>query len=390
MKINRTIYPKFLFLLILSYSISSCKRYSNEESQELISEKISITKPEVQKILNLKLNLINFSEPSKYSISVSENYTPTVMGVYSQGDIDLQFGKLNLKSKKETIAIQLTSALMPDERLCDQIIYIVKDDNPNLISISAIKKGFPEDEFVYYEDSNSIVYGDDFKTVHFEYDTTIKSYIIYTGEISHFVNIPEKEKINLAIHMLKNGKNLLKKACQNISFDSWQDYVANTPQAEITVFKSIFYKLEKEMKAFLGENQSVSPRSQGNYNYVDFYRANEEMDFAYLNFLTAIKTNNVSNFNLSHKIPDDFDRTFFDHEAANNFSYSQIDSVTDLKIVKPEYEWIEEKLVCHVNYQRKSFYLTTDKFSAVTKDFYIKMFNYYSKYKTLDIPTLKN
>lgn len=390
MRIMKTI--KIIYLLVLLLSISSCKRYNLEENQannQLISQETKITKQEAQKILNLKVNLIPFSEPGKFDIAIPDNYIPAIT-VYEQGNIDLEFGRIDFKTKKDVIAIELTSALFPSERLCSQSVYVIKEENPNLVSIPEIKKQLVKENYIYFEDSNSIIYGENFTVIHYEYDSTTKSYIIYNGEVDHFAKFPEKE--NLALHMLKNGKNLLKKDFKKNPFNSWEEYVLNTPQAEIYLFKSIFNKLDKEMKAFLGINQSVSPRSEGNYDYVTFYRSNDAMDFAYLNFLKAVQTNTMENFELPEKISNDFEKVFFSfrYSHSNKYSYSQIDNLTDLKITDSEYnDHVFEKLICNVQYNGKSFYLITNEVSDLTRDFYIKMFNYYSKNKTLDIPAIK-
>lgn len=385
---------KIIYLLILLVSISSCKRYNLEENQgnnQLFAQETKIDKQEVQKILNLKVNLTSFSEAGKFNIAIPDNYIAEVT-VYEQGNIDLEFGKIDFTTRKDVIGIELTSALFPNERLCSQSVYIIKEENPNLISIQEIKKQLVQENYIYFEDSNSIIYGENFTVIHYEYDTTTKSYIIYTGEVDHFIKSLQKEKQNLALHMLKNSKNLLKKDFQKNPFNSWEEYVLNTPQAEIYLFESIFNRLDKEMKAFLSVNKSVSPRSEGNYDYVTFYRTNDAIDFAFLNFLKAVKTNNIENFELPEKISNNFEKVFFSfrYSHANKYSYSQIDNVTDLKIMDSEYnDRVFEKLICNVQYDGKSFYLITNEVSDLTRNFYAKMFNYYSKNKTLDIPALK-
>ncbi|KFF04857.1 hypothetical protein [Flavobacterium reichenbachii] len=383
---------KIIYVLVFLLSISGCKRYNLEENpanNELIPQKTKINKQDAQKILNLKVNLTSLSEPGKFNIAIPDNYNSGIT-VYEQGNIGLEFGKINFINRKDVIGIELASALLPSERLCEQNVYVIKEENPNLVSMPEIKKQLVKENNIYYEDANSIIYGENFTVIHYEYDTAAKSYIFYTGEIDHFAKFPEKE--NMALHMLKNGKNLLKKDFSKIPFNSWEEYVLNSPHAEINVFKSIFTKLNKEMKAFLGPNQSVSPRSEGNYGYVTFYRSNDTMDFAYLNFLNAVKTNTLEKFELPEKISNRFEEVFLDlrYSTSNKYSYSQIDNVAAIKITDPENsDRVHEILICNVQHDQKSFYLITNEVSDLTRDFYIKMFNYYSKNKTLDIPSLK-
>ncbi|OOV18274.1 hypothetical protein [Flavobacterium sp. LM4] len=379
---------KIIYVLVFLLSLSGCKRYNLEENQannELIEQGTKITKEDAQKIFNLKVNLTSLSELGKYNIAIPENYIAEVT-VYEQGNIDLEFGKIDFETRKDVIAIELTSALLPNERFCSQSVYIIKDENPNLISISQIKNQLVKENNIYFEDSNSIIYGENFTVIHYDYDPATKSYIIFNGASDHFEKFPEKE--NLALHMLKNGKNLLKKDFKNKPFNSWEEYVINNPYAEIYLFKSIFNKIDKEMKAFLDTNQSVSPRSEGNYDYVTFYRSNNAMDLVYLNFLNAVKTNTIETYELPENIGNDFEKNFIDYRysRSNNYNYSQIENLTDLKITDPEYnDRVFEKLICNVQYNGNSFYLITNQVSDLTRDFYIKMFNYYSKNKTLDI-----
>jgi hypothetical protein len=91
MKINKTNCIKLFLFLTLSFSASNCKRYSKAENEMKMEEKSTITKLEVQNILNSKVNLVNYSEPNKYSISIPDNYKAETIE-YSDGQIELKFG----------------------------------------------------------------------------------------------------------------------------------------------------------------------------------------------------------------------------------------------------------------------------------------------------------
>jgi hypothetical protein len=379
MKINTFPFTKLVFFLIVSCSIWSCKRYINEESKELIPEKDTITKLEVDKIVNLKVNLVNYSEANKYSISIPDNYEASTTE-YEEGNLNLKYGKLNTETRKGVNVIELKSSLTRMDGLRSEEVSIIKEDNPNLLTIKDVKLDI-ENEPIYYEDSNSIIYGEDFKVLHFDYDSALKSYVVYVGEVSHFGAIPQQDKLNLAMHILKNAKNILKKDYKNAPFNSWEEYVVNLPIAEINFIKKDYVALEKEMKVFLGLNESIEISD----SRTTFYRTSQEMEIAYLQFLDAVKTNKVVDFNISDKIHDDFEDTFVNYDAEDKYSYTQIENVIDLKIKEPDYVNPFEKLICNIDYQGKSFYIISKDFSDMTKDFYIKMFNYYSKNKTLDI-----
>lgn len=387
-KIKRTF---FLFFVVLSCTILSCKRYSNNETeQELIPEKNSISKLEVQTILNSKVNLVNYSEPNKYSFFIPDYYEAAT-NEYKNGDIDLQYGKLNSKTKAIIYVVDIKSTLSKDGDYADEEVSIVPEDNSNLLTISDIKQDFKNIEQeketpIFYEDSNSIIYGEDLEVIYFEYDFSLKSYIIYQGNVSHFGQLAQKDKFNLAMHLLKNGKNLLKKNLLNNPFNSWEEYVQNLPDLEINSIKQPFVSLNKEIKVFLNINEKVDIQN----SYTQLYRASSEMQLTYLSFLGAIKFNKVADFNLSDKVHDDFESKFINYEADNKYSIQQIENVDIIKIVDPDYENnVEEKLICNIKYQDKNFYIISKNSNDLSRNLFIKMFNYFSKNLTLDVPSKK-
>ncbi|TRX35537.1 hypothetical protein FNW52_10885 [Flavobacterium sp. ZT3R18] len=352
-----------------------------------IEEKNTITKLEVHTILNLKVNLANYSEPNKYSISIPDYYQANTTE-YNKGQIDLKYGKLNCVAKEKTIVVELESALTGYTHLAKEEVSIIKESNPNLLTVEDIKKDLKtndsQQEPIYYEDANSIIYGEEIQVICFGYDSVLKSYLVYQAEITGYgEDLTPKERLNLAIHMLKNGKNIFKKEYKNTPFNSWEQYVANTSTAEINFITKPYSNINKEIKAFLNCNENVSiPNSSAN-----LYRVNLAMNETYLNFLDAIKSKNVINFNLPDAIHENFESTFFDYETNNKYTLNQIENVDVVKISSAEYETESAKLICHIEYQGKNFYIISKDVSQFTKDFYIKMFNYYSKNKTLGIPS---
>ncbi len=388
-------YSFLISLTILSFFNSSCTRYSNNETQpELIDENASITILEVDKIANLKVNLVNYSEPNKYSIAIPDYYQATT-SEYGKGEIDIQFGNLNFGLKEKIYEIDLKSALTIDDGFVDESVSIVPENNPNLLTLKDIKSDIEkaaiesnEEPFIYYEDSNSIIYGEDLKVFHFEYDLNTKSYVIYIAELNHFKEISQKEKFNFAMHLLKNAKNLLKKNYIATTFNSWEEFVANTSYVEVNYITKPYSVVNKEMKVFMNTKDQIYVYEGTNRTV--FYRANPAMDLAFLNFTDAIKSNKVAAFDLQDEIHDDFERIFFDYDPEFSYSISQIENVFIVKYKDPDYEKASEKLICAIDYKGKSFYLVmNNEFVPATKDFYIKMLNYYSKNKTLEIPSKK-
>ena len=376
---------KLIILSILIVSFSNCKRYnSSENSIEIEPEKTSISKKEVQEVLNLKVNLKNYGETGKYNLAIPSHYYAETTE-YGEDSSGLNFGKLTTTTENLIYNIKIKSSLIEDE-LVTETITIIKEDNPNLILIKDLKdevKGEPNfPKPFYYEDQNSIIYDDDIKIILLNYDVSIKSYIIYQAEVSHFAKISVQDKFNLAIHLLKNGKNLLNTNAKSEPFSTWQDYVINFPKAEINVFINQFANITKEVKVFLNKNERSNIDNQ---NYF-LYRSNDAMDLEYLKFKDAVKSNNIAGFDLPDEIHDDFENIFLDYEVDFKYNLQQYENVDYFKI-DDDYETNREKLICHFDYQNKSFYIINKKEDSVNKNFYITMLNYFAKHKTLETTT---
>jgi len=188
------------------------------------------------------------------------------------------------------------------------------------------------------------------------------------------------------MHMLKNGKNLFKKEYKNSPFTSWEQYVSATPIAEINLIAKPYNNISKEIKYFLNSDDQISiPNSNAS-----LYNATQDMHITYLNLLNAIKLNKVPDFNLSDSDLNNFENTFFDFETNNKYILTQIENVDIIKINNPEYESTSQRLICHIESGDKNFYIISKDVSEFTKDFYIKMLNYFAKNKTLEVPLSKN
>ena len=389
MKINKTNCIKLFLFLTLSFSASNCKRYSKAENEMKMEEKSTITKLEVQNILNSKVNLVNYSEPNKYSISIPDNYKAETIE-YSDGQIELKFGKLESTSRKNIIEIKLEPFITGYNNLSNQSVLIVQESNPDLLTIEDIKKDLKTDNStipIYYEDTNSIIYGENPQIICFGYDSVLKKYSVYQGIVNGFGDdLTQEEKLNLAMHMLKNGKNLFKKGYKNSPFTSWEQYVNNTPMAEINLIAKPYNNVTKEIKYFLdSDDQIYIPNSDAK-----LYQVNLDMHIRYLNVLNAIRLNKFPDFDFSDSNLNNFENTFFEFKTNNKYSLTQIENIDIIKINNPDYESTTQILICHIESGGKYFYIISKDVSEFTKDFYIKMLNYFAKNKTLEVPLSKN
>ena len=375
---------KLIIATFLIVSLSNCKRYNNNDnSKEIALEKTSISKKEVQEVLSLKVNLINYGETGKYNIAIPSHYYATTTE-HQKGNIDLTYGKLSSENKDGVFSIELKSAVLKDEDLANQYVYIVKEENPNLIAINDIKSNIISDANgfempILYEDKNSIIYDKDIKIITFNYDTTIKSYIIYQADVSRSSENDVNAKFNLAIHLLKNGKNLLNTSDKSEPFSTWQDYVINFPKAEINVFKNQFANVAKEVKVFLNKNETANIDNQNNY----LYKSSSIMDLSYLNFRNAVKAKNIAAFDFPYEIRQNFESVFLNYDVDYKYNLQQFDNV-DYFTIDDDFSSNREKLICRFEDKNKIFYIINFKVDAINKNFYITMLNYFAKHKTLE------
>lgn len=378
---------KLIIVIILIAFFSNCKRYDNfENSNELLPEKTSISKKEVQEVLNLKVNLKNYGEAGIYNLAIPSHYYARTTE-YQKGNISLLYGNLSTENKDGVFSIELKSSVLQDEDLANQYVYIVKEENPNLITINDIKNNIIADANgfempILYEDQNSIIYDKDIKIITFNYDTTIKSYVIYQADVSRFAENDVNGKFNLAIHLLKNGKNLLNTSAKSEPIITWQDYVNNFPKAEIDIFKNQYAKVAKDVKIFLNKNEQSNIDNQNNY----LYRSNSSMDLFYLNFKNEVKNNNIAAFDMPYENRQSFENIFLDYDVDYKYNLQQFDNV-DYFTIDDDFSGDREKLICRFDYQNKIFYIINFKVDAINKNFYITMLNYFAKHKTLETTT---
>jgi hypothetical protein len=156
--------------------------------------------------------------------------------------------------------------------------------------------------------------------------------------------------------------------------------------AEINLIAKPYNNVTKEIKYFLDSDDQISiPNSDAK-----LYQVNLDMHIRYLNVLNAIRLNKFPDFDFSDSNLNNFENTFFEFKTNNKYSLTQIENIDIIKINNPDYESTTQILICHIESGGKYFYIISKDVSEFTKDFYIKMLNYFAKNKTLEVPLSKN
>lgn len=137
-------------------------------------------------------------------------------------------------------------------------ILIGKSDNPDIFPVSDIKK-FNEPEKILHEDKNSLLYIDSFghkKLYYRQYVPASKTYYLYVAEVPKY----DSEKLQYAslFSIYNKAKNIL-------SFDkevlpeslTWEKAKSAISEIELKNYSIYYTSLQKELKYFLKDNDSV-------------------------------------------------------------------------------------------------------------------------------------
>lgn len=379
----------FICSVLFSAFLMSCERIEKDVLQynQMSPETASISSQEIQRILNTKVNLESHQVTDDIKFSLPDNYYfQTQLIEKGESEQENTFGKLDFSTKENYSNVELHNSLFIDYSLYDESVYVVKEKNSNLLTIEDIKKDLGR-ETIYYEDKNSIIFSSDdsFTTIHFQYDLKSESFLIYTGNISWSKKFPLNEKLDLAFYFLRNAKNLLNTNFSKQEF-TWKDYVENRPKIEINLVKNMFGNFEKEIKAFLDENQSVSPKID-DYSFVELYRFNPKKEtdfFEYLNNLSGY--DNVE----ENKWLRDIFNSVTGYEANSKYKIIQKGNTSIVEVTKFDEDGkVYNKqygVYCVLNSGNKAFILkNNNEINEKSLDFYVTVFNYFSNNNSLEI-----
>lgn len=380
----------FLYLALLCLFVLSCKRIVKVDKEEVAGsdDKEEVSTSKMQEIMALKLPLKTVTIDKRYNLTIPQAATFEFAKIEPQEDAKIdKIGAIDLTKLPEAyLYVTLNNTFTLHDELYNEYILIFKENDSKRLTIKDIKENFERMDFVYLEDENSIVFeqGDSFFTIHFDYDEANKAYIFYKAEMSWSKKYPNKQKVDLFLHLLKQAKNLTNRNYVNTKFTSWEDYVQNSPIIEIEIAKGMFKKLEKELKIFLANDERVSPRTPGNYTFVSLYRATKPKELAFYKFIDAVKSNQVS-----HLADYDFHREIYNISDGNDYSVKEQEGCYLISFSSKRFNGEVYKsgitVICPIDYKNNSFFIqTADEILEADADLFVKMFSYFGKNYTLD------
>lgn len=376
---------KFLVFIVLSaICFNGCKRIvkTDREEDSSMDDIEEVSKSEYQRIMKLKLPLKTVLINKTYSLTIPENYDFEVEkvtpGEVTLGDID------PVKVDTNSVTVNLADFFISNEKLHSEQVFIIPSADSKQFSIADLKAGDERIDAVYYEDENSIIYsqGETFFTCNIQYDEEKKCFLVYRAEISWTQKYPKKQKLELAVHLLKHAKNLMATNYPAVKYDSWNDYAQNMPALKINWVNNMFRKVEKELKYFLDTNDQVSPRTPGNYTFVELFSPSQETLSDFNKSINQVKTNQV--------IESDYGSRGIILNLRSQYSYQLKEEsgcyvVTNTAKMRDGYAAHTFATVfCPVIYKGRTFILKTDyELTPSNADFFVKMFSYFSKHYTL-------
>ncbi|MFD2285686.1 hypothetical protein GJU39_08755 [Pedobacter petrophilus] len=374
-----------VFIVLLAICFCGCKRIvkSDDSEDSTVDDIEEVSKVEYQRIMSLKLPLKTVLIDKIYSLTIPEGCDFEVEKVTPEevvlGNIDLA------KIDTSFLSINLGDFFSKNEGLYSEQVYFIPANDSKRFSIADLKKGDERIDAVYYEDENSIIYdqGETFFTYNIQYDEAKKCFLFYKAEISWTQKYPKKQKLELAVHLLKHAKSLTATNYPPAKFTSWNEYVQNMPVLEVNWVNNMFRKIEKELKFFLDPNDQVSPRTPGNYTFVELFSPSQEALLSFYKSIDQIKNNQV--------IEPDYNSSQLILNLNSQYAYQLKEEtgcyvVTNSSKVNDGYSAHTFTTVfCPVDYKGRNFMLKTDKeLTPSNADFFVKMFSHFSKHYTLN------
>lgn len=380
------------YLILFILIGSGCKRIvkQDDQGQEIPVGSAADEQVEIKKIMYLKLPQKSISIDKQYSFSIPAYYLFNVQKVPATDIHDeVKLGKLDLLTIQDSISlVSFGNVFSKDERMYQHSVAIIPQTDSTLLNLEDIKGDFPNVGAVYFQDENSIIFdqNDNFVALYLKYDALHKSYIYYKAEMGWSQKLPKQEKLNLFAHLIRNAKNFTNKTDPAVQFSSWTDYVHNMPVIEVNMINRFFKKLEKEMTIFLEEGETIAPRTDGNYELAALSRLSATEQLGFHQFIDAVKANKVTELNNTH-----YTRYVFEVNNQNRYSLKTNGNCEVITTSRKGYDGTYApgtvSVVCTMDYGNKSFLIKTmvDDLQDSDVDLFVKIFNYFSKYHTLDL-----
>lgn len=140
-----------------------------------------------------------------------------------------------------------------------EVLLIGKSSNPNIFPVSDIKK-FNESEKILFEDKNALLFIDGFgrkKLFYRQYNPVNSTYYLYTAEVPKYND--QKLQYASLFSIYKKAQNLLafNKESQPENM-TWEKIKPSLSEPELKNYGVYYKSMEKELKYFLKDNDSVN------------------------------------------------------------------------------------------------------------------------------------
>lgn len=377
-------------ILILSLFVSisfSCKRESNNETTENQSVQENselLSKSDIAKLQAKKYKFKKEQLSDGYTLNIPYDYEFEATE-FSEDEFEEYFSETTIESiiqlnkAKKINKIDLNSKLNNYyEEVAEQSVYIFSGINDYVLKISDVKKIYSEEiANIYLEDDSSFIFEDKFESLFLftiNYDAKNKKQLFYSAEISWSKHNLKKDKLAYFYFLIKMSKNFLNPNLQNYDYKNWEDYLANNPAIETSIYTDAFKNIEKEY-IFMEANETTSFRVGTNYPLLDLFYATNSDEIIFNDFLYnsyEIDTDaEFSNFLKVDKYSDEIIKFTLEN---NYYLIERIDKNYDDEIIK-KYDIIAE-----IEKGGKKYFLKNSKsLMANELDFYKKIIAYYSK-----------
>lgn len=260
---------KTYLLFLISLFIFSCK----DEAQNTDVKNSDGYESLVLGIPQSQIDSIRKSEEKKQSILKKVSYeidsATTIDMMLPVGNFFKEYSfssKINLKdpnavsenedSEPDT-AISIQNAFSDGDS--DELLLVGKSTNPNIFPVSDIKK-YNETEKILFEDKNTLLYVDGFGRkimYHRQYDPVNATYYLYTAEVPKYND--QKLQYAALFSIYKKAQNLLAldKETPTESL-TWEKVKPSLSEPELKNYNVYYTSLQKELKYFLKNNDSVN------------------------------------------------------------------------------------------------------------------------------------
>lgn len=260
---------KTYLLFLLSLLLFSCKQENQSEGhlnpEDYDKELLGIPQSQIDSIRKSEGNKQAFLRKVSYELDSAT--TIEVMLPVSNFLKEYSFSsKINLRDPEtvsENDSFEYPEALSVQNTFSDgdsdELLMVGKSADPNIFPVSDIKK-FNEPEKILLEDKNALLYVDGYgrKIMYYrQYNPANSTYYLYTAEVPKY-NDPKLEYAAL-FSIYKKAQNLL-------AFDKesqpenliWEKIKPSLSEVELKNYEIYYKSLEKELKYFLKDNDSVN------------------------------------------------------------------------------------------------------------------------------------